>query len=86
MSDGIMPGLSSNSNPDFRALLLLLMPPVSRVLRLRLDPPDAELEYLSVATRIHWSDRVTPGVLAVLARLRPNSRLMRADFLSEDID
>ena len=62
----MIPGLSKSSNP----LLLLLIP----------EDPDADTEFLSVATRIHWRDRVTPGVLAVLARLRPRSRLIRADW------
>ena len=66
----MIPGLSSNSNPFF-----LSLPP-----RPPLPAPDAEVEYLSAATRIHWSDRVMPGVLAVRARLRPSRRLMRADL------
>mmetsp|Transcript_1838 Transcript_1838/g.4032 ORF Transcript_1838/g.4032 Transcript_1838/m.4032 type:complete len:249 (-) Transcript_1838:647-1393(-) len=72
MSDGMIPGLSSSSNPFFLVLLLRLPPP--------LPDPEADVEYLSVATRIHWSERVMPGVLAVRARLRPRRRLMSADF------
>mmetsp|Transcript_4371 Transcript_4371/g.9797 ORF Transcript_4371/g.9797 Transcript_4371/m.9797 type:complete len:229 (-) Transcript_4371:621-1307(-) len=72
MSEGMIPGLSSNSNPLFRVLLLLRLPAP-------LPEPVAEV-VLSVATRIHWRERVTPGVLAVRARLRPRRRLMSADF------
>mmetsp|Transcript_27412 Transcript_27412/g.49434 ORF Transcript_27412/g.49434 Transcript_27412/m.49434 type:complete len:245 (+) Transcript_27412:1949-2683(+) len=70
----MIPGLSSSSNPFFRVLLALLPP------RLPLAP-EVEAEFsLSVATRIHWRERVIPGVLAVRARLRPRRRLMSADF------
>mmetsp|Transcript_22032 Transcript_22032/g.46466 ORF Transcript_22032/g.46466 Transcript_22032/m.46466 type:complete len:224 (-) Transcript_22032:797-1468(-) len=72
MSDGMIPGLSRSSNPFLRMLLAPLL--------LRLPLPEAEVEYLSVATRIHWRERVTPGVLAVRARLRPRRRLMSADL------
>ena len=47
------------------------------------DADDFPLAYAflesSVRTRIHCSDRVTPGVLAVLARLRPRILLISAD-------
>jgi hypothetical protein len=42
------------------------------------DPEELALDS-SVLTRIHWSDRVTPGVLAVRARLRPRILLISAD-------
>ena len=52
----------------FCMLLFLLVP------RLSLAP---EVEFsLSVATCIHWSERVTPGVLTIRARICPKRRLM----------
>ena len=72
----MIPGLSNSSNPFFRVLLLPLLLRV-----LRLPAPEADEEYFSVATRIHCSERVTPGVLAVRARFLPKRRLIRADYV-----
>lgn len=48
------------------------------------DADDLPLAYAflesSVRTRIHCNERVTPGVLAVLARFLPRILLIRADY------
>ena len=64
---GMIPGLSSNSNS-----FLVDVDEGDEPLELALDS--------SVLTRIHCSDLVTPGVLAVRARLRPRILLINADF------
>lgn len=76
----MIPGESSSSKSPALVVILDLELLCALDLDFR-ERPLTSVPSRSPLTRIHWRERVIPGVFALFARLRPSIRLMSALLL-----